>query len=255
MILFASDLDNTLIHSYKRTNTGICVDIKDGRPMSFMSDKSYEMLQIISEKVEFLPITTRSLDQYSRLRLLKDKYPKYALTSNGGILLVDNVIDEEWYRKSKMMINDCMEDIQKSLNILNKDTMITLDARIVDGLFVFAKTKDIEFTEDRLKEKLDLKNLVIKKHKDKIYILPRKLNKGTALNRAKNILGYDFVIGAGDSLFDVPMLQHSNIPIIPLSKGIDIYIKNENTLIFDTIGTKFSENVLEFVMKYSEFNE
>lgn len=255
MILFASDLDNTLIHSYKRTNTGICVDVKDGKNMSFMSEKSYDMLQILSEKVEFLPITTRSLEQYNRLRLLKDKYPKYAITSNGGVLLVDNVIDKEWYEKTKMMIDDSMADLQKSLNILKKDPMVTLKGRMVDGLFVFAKTKDINFTVNALKEELDLEKVVIKKHKDKIYVLPRRLNKGIALKRVKEILGYDFVIGAGDSLFDVPMLQHSNIPIIPLSKEIEPYINNKDLLIFDTVGTSFSEDILEFVMKYSISNE
>lgn len=252
MILFASDLDNTLIHSYKKTNTGICVDIKDNKEMSFMSQRSYDMLQIISKKVEFLPITTRSLDQYKRLRLLKGKFPKYAITSNGGILLVDNVIDEEWYKGSKLIVDESMEDLQKSLNILKKDPMITLHSRVVDGLFVFAKTKDADFTKNKLKEKLDLNKVVIKRHKDKIYILPKELNKGTALKRAKNILGYDFVIGAGDSMFDVPMLQHSNIPIVPLAKDIDSYIENENILIFNSVGTSFSEDILEFVMDYTK---
>ena len=251
MILFASDLDNTLIHSYKRTNTGICVDIKDGKKMSFMSEKTYNMLQTISERVEFLPITTRSLEQYNRLRLLKYKHPKYAITSNGGILIVDNVIDKEWYKNSKWMIDDSIPELQKTLNILKKDPMITLKERMVDGLFVFAKTKDIDFTSNRLKDKLDLRKVVIKKHKDKIYVLPRKLNKGIALKRAKKKLGYDFVIAAGDSMFDVPMLQLSNIPIIPLSKKIQPYINNKELLIFDTIGTSFSEDILEFVLKYS----
>lgn len=255
MILFASDLDNTLIHSYKRTNTGVCVDIKDGRKISFMSDKSYDILQIIYKEVEFLPITTRSLDQYNRLRLLKNNYPKYALTSNGGVLLVDNVIDKKWYKETKSLIKDGMEDLEKSLKILKKDPMITLNGKIIDGLFVFAKTKDINFTERNLKEKLDSTKVIIKKHKDKIYVLPRKLNKGIALKRAKKILGYDFVIAAGDSLFDVPMLQHSNIPIIPLSRGNDLDIKNKNLLTFDSIGTNFSEDILEFVMGYSLFNE
>jgi len=252
MFLFATDLDNTLIHSYKRTSSGVCVDIKDKKEMSFMSHKSYDMLQIISEKVEFIPITTRSIKQYSRLKLLKDKYPKYALTSNGGVLLVDNVIDQKWYEDSKTIIHNSIEELKKSINILKEDPSIVLEGRIVDELFAFAKSEDIDFTVNRLKEKLDLTKINIKNHKNKIYIIPKNLDKGRALKRLKDLLGYDFVIGAGDSLFDVPMLQHSDIPIIPLSNGIESKIKNDNLLIFDSIGTNFTEDILEFVMKYRE---
>ncbi|MDR2137476.1 MAG: hypothetical protein LBO68_04225, partial [Synergistaceae bacterium] len=67
-MIFASDLDNTLIHSYKRAlPSDICVERKDGRALSFMTPRGRRMLQKARERCCFVPVTTRSLEQYRRL--------------------------------------------------------------------------------------------------------------------------------------------------------------------------------------------
>ena len=92
MIVFYSDLDNTLIYSYRREIGGKkrCVEVYQGREISFMSEYSYHLLQEISKKALFIPVTTRTMEQYQRIDL-GIGIPEYALVCNGGILLVRGI--------------------------------------------------------------------------------------------------------------------------------------------------------------------
>ncbi|MBE8948972.1 MAG: HAD hydrolase family protein, partial [Quinella sp. 3Q1] len=90
-ILFACDLDNTLIYSYKhRRAEDICVEIYDGREQSFMSPRSLELLKKIAEKILFVPITTRSIEQYRRIFWAADFKPTVAVVANGAYILDGN---------------------------------------------------------------------------------------------------------------------------------------------------------------------
>ena len=87
-ILFACDLDNTLIHSHKRRRTGdICVEYYVDQEQSFMSPKALDLLKKISERVLFVPVTTRSINQYRRIFWTEDFLPRYAVVANGAYFL------------------------------------------------------------------------------------------------------------------------------------------------------------------------
>lgn len=252
MMLFISDLDNTLIHSVRRTsNRQVCVEEKNGEKVSFMSQKSYDMLQFINEKMDFIPITTRSLEQYRRIRLLKEKIPKYALTTNGGILLVEDKIDKDWQEESKELANLCEKELKESIDILKMDKNIILEPQNIDQLFIFAKTKDIKHTENILERNLDLDDINIEKHRNKIYIIPKELNKGRAIKRIKERFGYEFTIGAGDSMFDLPMLQIVDIPVVPFNSFLHNHIDNRRIIILNKDETNFTEGILEYIVNYN----
>ncbi|MDR1579784.1 MAG: hypothetical protein LBS35_05460, partial [Synergistaceae bacterium] len=103
-VLFASDLDNTLIHSYRVAEAGdICVETRDGKKLSFMSPKAHGILKDIAAKCAFVPVTTRSLEQYRRLDL--GVKPKYALVANGALLLIDGEVDELWASETRRRLN------------------------------------------------------------------------------------------------------------------------------------------------------
>lgn len=86
MDLFASDLDNTLIYSYKRdigTDT-VCAEVYEGRQVSFMTKRSRELLEKVNQTMHFVPVTTRSVQQYERIRFGDTWSPRLALAANGG---------------------------------------------------------------------------------------------------------------------------------------------------------------------------
>ncbi len=254
MILFASDLDNTLIFSYKKvTKEAICVEVLDDKPLSYMTLWTHQALQEIEKKTIFVPVTTRSLKQYNRIQLLEDKVPHYALVSNGGILLIDGAIDNTWYEESKRQISGCMAELHKAIEILKTDENVTLDPRFVDDLFVFTKTSDTGATVKLLNKTLDLEKVTIDLNEQKLYVLPKMLNKGVALERLKKQLEIDLVISSGDSYFDVPMLMAADIGIIPKENKIKEFLSlHPNIIIAKEEGMSFSDEILRMVTLYIE---
>lgn len=69
----------------------------------------------------------------------------------------------------------------------------------MDGLFVFTKSSDVMETLAALKKTLDPEKVSVFNNGSKVYVLPRELNKGAAVERIKKRTGSDFVISAGDS--------------------------------------------------------
>ena len=106
MVLLFTDLDGTLIRSYRRKfdDDVICVERHRDREFSFISSKKLELLHnlIKNDNVLVIPITTRSEAEYRRIKI-PDVSFKYALIDNGARLLVDGEIDEEWEKESKKM--------------------------------------------------------------------------------------------------------------------------------------------------------
>ena len=75
------------------------IEYKDEEVISFMSQHSIELLKQFHEKHLFVPVTTRAIYQYERIVAFQQWIqPKYAITSNGGTILVDGKPDAEWGR-------------------------------------------------------------------------------------------------------------------------------------------------------------
>lgn len=252
MIIFACDLDNTLIHSYKKAQKDdICVEKKASKELSFMSKEAYLKLQDIKDKVIFIPVTTRSIEQYRRIKLFENSFPQYAITSNGGNLIINNEIDEFWHKQSKDFIKQYYTHLSKGKLILENDKNICFEIRLVDDMFVFSKTNNIEETLYHLNRNLDMDKVSIFNNGNKVYIVPKILTKGFALNRIKRLLNIDFVVSAGDSIFDIPMLEQSNFAIVP-----DCEFKqqvcglNQKNIVFNDKNIRFADFLLDKVCDY-----
>ncbi len=249
MYLFACDLDNTIIHSYKKAQeSDICVEMKDEKKLSYMTQKSYKLLNEIYEKrtdILFVPLTTRTMEQYNRINLLDSKFPKYALAANGGILLIDNCIDEKWYEESLEIIKDSLNELKLSMDILEKDKNIYMDIRIIDGLFVYTKSSNPKKTLSVLSENIDISKVDVFENGDKVYVISKKLNKGAAVKRLKEKLNIEKTICAGDSLFDISMLNIADIAVYPENLKNNISNDNQNHIFNRDIF--FAENLLSLV--------
>ena len=120
-ILF-TDLDNTLIYSRKTfIEDKINVEIYNGEEISFMSKYSNELLCKLSAHLLIVPITTRTYTQYKRINL--GILPEYVLCANGGILLKNGIISEEWYKKSLDIVKDSASERKKAFDILKGDNI------------------------------------------------------------------------------------------------------------------------------------
>lgn len=215
MILF-SDLDNTLIYSYKH-DIGLRkrnVELYQGREISFITEDTWQYLKRLKARIEIVPLSTRSAEQYQRINLGVGEFP-YALVCNGGILLKNGQRVESWYEKSLEEIKDSNEEIRKGLALLEKDSRRSFELRYVEELFVFTKCAEAERVVLELREKLDCEYADVFHNGAKVYIVPKMLTKGRALERFMEYQKEHFSIAAGDSEFDISMLKTATLALAP----------------------------------------
>lgn len=249
MIIFNSDLDNTLIYSYKHniSDEKICVEIYQNRMVSFMTKNSFELLKKVVQKVLFVPTTTRTVEQFERIDL-GIGVPKFALVCNGGVLLENGKANKEWYDESLELVSVCFEELKKAEKILAADEYRCFEVRNIDGLYVFTKSSEPLLSIQKLKMVLDLSLVDVFENNIKVYVVPKKLSKGMALKRFKEKMKADAVIAAGDSEFDISMIKEADFGIVPnydMKKKVGPKgIVAENKL--------FSDWIFDFLLTFSE---
>ena len=215
MTIFFCDLDKTLIHSYKVARKGdICVEIFK-KDLSFMSREAYLLLKEIAQKCIFIPVTTRSLEQYRRIDL--GITPKYALAAQGTILLIDGEPDVNWAHPSPISgLFAELTKIEEQENLLH-------DIRLIDDFFISAKLNQPGTTPKFLQT-------AVAPHKlyainSRVYIMPESVCKGVSVKRflarfAKR-LNPRQIICAGDSVLDIPMFEFADTAFHPSSLAVN----------------------------------
>lgn len=228
-MIFASDLDQTLIYSPKsfRLLPGqpmvavSSIEIYDGRQISFMADQTIIKLQKIASHSLFVPATTRTIDQYRRISLFHEKIiPSYSVVSNGGNVLVNGAIDLVWQRQVRLNLDQrclCVADILKSFSEIHHESWAG-PIRMADGLFYYCVVERDQVPGKEL-ESFALwaegQNWKVSLQGRKLYIVPQVVNKWTAVAYIQDLARKKNVITAGDSLLDLCMLQQADYAIAP----------------------------------------
>ena len=242
-ILFACDMDNTLIHSsrlYKEND--INVEIYDGREISFMSPKAIELLDNLleSDKVDFLPVTTRSMAQFSRIQL--PSKVNTALVCNGTILLKNGIPDEKWQEAAVAETEKYLPEM-KQLCRKYEESGLFRTVKIVDGMFLFAACENREGIDELAEKLVKETTLSLEVSGRKMYWFSPIANKGVSLKRYCETFGYERVIAAGDSSIDYPMLDFADTALVP-DKETAEKIKSADVKICG------DENFAEFILAY-----
>lgn len=210
--LIFADLDGTLIRSAKnRSDSDIIVEYKNNEPITCVSENAdFSLLQNV------VPVTTRSIEQYSRIHIPYFS-PEYAVCSNGGNLLFKGEVCREWLEYSQSEFEKCREEMEACKTVFENDENRSFEIRLVDGLFLFTKSTRVSTT---LENAGGFGSLNCFSVGEKVYAFPKALNKGTAVKRfieRENFHGT--IICAGDSLPDIPMLDIADIAIFPDDLG------------------------------------
>lgn len=214
-ILFASDLDNTLLFSYKyKRETDQCVEYLNGQEQGFFTQKSIELLGKVNQKCTFVPVTSRSMEQFRRIHFPKECTPNYAVTTNGAILLVNGEIEPKWYQTSIQFVEPWYPELQKIHDML-PSIPEALRYRMIDDMYLFAACECPEDAQHTASHFIGKTKLDVAVSGRKVYFFPPSINKGCAIERLKTLLKPTYSISAGDTLIDVPMLSHSDLALIP----------------------------------------
>ena len=137
-ILFASDLDNTLLFSHKHARAGdVCVEYLDGKAQGFFPPSVIRGLAQINRSMRFVPVTSRSIAQFLRIQFPPGCVPDCALVANGGLLLRNGAVDPAWQKISLALVAPWRGELAKAGELL-AHVPLPLRARMVDDLYLFA---------------------------------------------------------------------------------------------------------------------
>lgn len=244
-ILF-TDLDNTLIYSYKHAigSAKRCAEIYQGREISFLTEKSFRLLIRVQKLALIVPVTTRTVGQYARVNL-GIQTPAYALACNGGVLLANGREDVSWFLESQKLIAGCREQLALGKRLMEGDRNRCFEVRDIRGLFLFTKSERPKESAEFLKEGLDGELVDVFWNGGKVYIVPKALNKGAAVRRLCDRLRPELTAAAGDSVFDVPMIRAADFGIAP--EGLCGELGEGERVTYVREGTVFAEEMLEWV--------
>lgn len=225
MIMFASDLDRTLIYSKRaleemRTplnDNMICVEKRNGEEVSYMTKKAFFLLEKLADSAQFVPVTTRTYEQYKRVFIFGQEIKvDYSVTSNGAKIHYKGNLLTDWEESvTTRLENECAvkEDLLIQLNtFLFKGTL-----KIADDLFFYYVLEEQISTEIKdTVEKLALSlGWKVSLQGRKLYFMPLPICKGEAIKFIQNREGIKSVTGAGDSLLDWPFLKICDFPFVP----------------------------------------
>ncbi|MBE6861904.1 MAG: HAD family phosphatase [Ruminococcus sp.] len=244
-ILFACDLDNTLLHSHRRKAEGaICAEVLDGKEQSFFTPLAYKLIGELTarEDVIFLPVTTRSKEQYKRIKFPEGCTPKLALVCNGAVLLEEDEPEKLWYEESEKLTAPYRDELN-SLCEKYSEYECYKTVRIVDDMFLFVYCYNKDEIESIAAECMKDTFLTVEYSGSKMYFFPPVSNKGYGVKRFAERYGCERIISAGDSMIDCSMLEIADTALVPDEKMRSL-LKNENTLVCN------EEHFSEFILKY-----
>lgn len=222
-IIFACDIDNTLIYSKKHPHEGWpCVEWIHEKEQAFMSPKTCELLHELCSRVLFVPVTSRSVEQYRRIRWPEGTEPRMAITTHGARLLTGDGEDESWRQDTEALIRPWLAELHRMEMLLAPDPSF-IRCRMVDDTYLFvycAPGVDAAAMGEKLR---GLTNLTVCVGGKKIYLLPHGLHKGTAMARLRLRYPGHQIIAAGDSEMDLDMLNAADRALYP--QGLQTLVK------------------------------
>lgn len=224
-VIYASDLDRTIIYSdrfineHKTDAKYTPVEKKDGKVISNLADSVKSELKNVndSKNVVFIPVTSRSVEEYKRVDL--GFTPKYAIVDNGGTILVDGMPMLVYQSHIQELVAPAIaESAIIMLDIIEHNYILGKEPKLIDNLFLFWKVKDGHEEEaDVLINELNATytKWEFTRQRKKVYGVPVCFSKQVALRWLWGQLGKPYMVVSGDGEMDLPMLTLANKAIIP----------------------------------------
>ncbi|WP_341346450.1 HAD family hydrolase [Paenibacillus sp. FSL H3-0469] len=226
-MIYASDLDRTLIYSLSAIGVPedtpglVPAEVVDGRTVSYISQQALATLIELAAKIVFMPVTTRTIAQYRRINLFQETViPDYAITSNGGNILVNGVVDQEWRTAVGRAVergSAAAEEAEGIVRAVVREEWI-LSRRYCDELFyTFVVHRDLLPLEEiaRMAQRLGELGWKVSLQGRKLYIVPEAVNKSDAILHVRRTVHSEPMVASGDSLLDKSLLAAADYAIAP----------------------------------------
>ena len=233
-------------HRVTLTDEKLPAEYLNGKEQSYMPVNLYNVLKEYRDKLLFVPVTTRSVEQYQRIFLLQEDFPcKYALVCNGGVLLENGHSRKDWYQETLKLCAAQKPEVAKAVSIAGK-RFPQARLHFPEPFFFYAACEDVQTLYDTFQNELDTELVYVGKDSRKVYVIAASVNKGTAVKRFTAHFGAEQIMVAGDSEFDLSMLEYGNPAFVPAELSKDL--QNPNKRLMDTggLGRLLAEELKRF---------
>ena len=260
-MLFATDLDRTVIHASRFLKAGLdatCVEYLDGREISYMTEKAQSLVETVkrTEGLYLVPVTTRSRKQFERVQPFQDC--PYAIVANGGIILKNGQPLTAWQDKMSRLRQNLHAEYEGILQSLEQlKPYLTKEPVLVDDLFYFTKVVEDREVVERdlwplLEELVAGRDWTFTIQGIKLYLLPSEVSKENALAYLVQELNQTSVITSGDGKLDAGFLALGNPAFIPERSEVLDYIAPGFSYQSVSQGLRGAEEILEAVLHEKE---
>jgi phosphoserine phosphatase len=223
-VLCATDLDRTLIYSRGALEAHgdtkrslVAVERHEGKNASWMTEQAAATFAGLHKRAAVVPVTTRTPEQWHRVRL-PGAPARYAVTANGGVLLVNGRPDHSWDAVVAAELVQCapLAEIWAHMSQVCRPEW-TVKLRNARGMFCYAVLHRKRVPAGFVAEAsgwAEQRGWQLSLQGRKLYWVPRSLTKSAAVAEVARRLEADVVLAAGDSLLDADLLDYADRAIV-----------------------------------------
>ncbi|MEV0249649.1 HAD family hydrolase [Nocardia sp. NPDC050712] len=245
----------------------VCVEHLEGAPLSFMTTAAALRMQTLTEPAAVVPTTTRTIKQFNRIQLPGAPW-RYAITSNGGNILVDGVPDMSWRIDLDAKVRAggaTLSEVSAELRSRIDDSWVT-KFRIADHLFAYLVVKPKAVPDGFLAEWdawCRTRGWSASQQGRKIYTMPLAVCKSIAVAEVRRRLteSGELVTGArtlaaGDGALDAEMLRAADSAIRPRHGELEqLNWTSPNLTITQASGIMAGEEIIDWLLRASPAHE
>lgn len=260
-VMFASDLDRTLIYSANsmllqsedhEAPPMVVAEVYNGAPLSYMTQQAVGLLKTIVRAAIFVPVTTRTQAQFGRVQL-PGRGQGYAVTTNGAVLLHDGEIDQSWRRHIQRTLqrgSAPFEEIRRRLTRLTAAQGV-LRVHSAEDVFVYAIVDRVSLADEVLSELsqwCSARGWHTSLQGRKLYCVPESVSKEAAVTEIRRRTGVQTLITAGDSLLDAGLLRAADLAFRPAHGELaENHFVTRNLRVTSSVGLLAGEEILQDV--------
>lgn len=266
--LVALDLDTTLLYSSRtlrlpdddRLAPRLAVtEVWRGAPLTFCTRETERLLDDLDRLAVVVPVTTRTLAQHARVRLMDRPASgpagghRYAVVANGGHLLVDGVPDREWAERVRRGLQGTrpLSEVRAALERSTAAARVG-ELRVADDLFVYVAVDRDTLPAEALAELTawcDGGGWQVSLQGRRLYCVPRSLTKAAAVAELMRRTGATQLLAAGDSLLDAEVLEQAEVSIRPAHGELhDLAWRRPNLTVTTSTGVLAGEEIVRTLL-------
>ena len=252
-MIFVSDLDKTLVFSGYPEHC--CVEYHQGKEITYMTQKGYEILKGLISKPDFrfIPCTLRSIEQTLRIEFISPEQIPIIICDNGFSIYVNGKLERDWDKQmqqelshypnqeTKRVIEEYITTNHIDISQVKSNRNAFYTVIFNDKVTAEANSQNITSFINPNLYKWDLQGR-------KLYIIPKFLDKSLAVQHLRELLPNEHILTAGDSSVDCQLVSVGDKSIIPAHATIQV----PNALVTKATGIEAGEEILHQVKIWYE---